>query len=150
MSAPRPLSSLGDLYSWLSRGRRGPVTPSGSPSTSTSRPGRQPGTPLCGKSDQSVSCHAPSFRVKKKREFPSFFSFIPWTRGDWPINDFIGISWQDNKGNIALIYLRNWFLSTISVDFSRSYFFIIFLQLWINNCGENKIKPIISSLSRLN
>lgn len=60
MSAPRPLSSLGDLYSWLSRGRRGPVTPRGSPSTSTSRPGRQqpPGAPLCGKSDV-LSCRAP-------------------------------------------------------------------------------------------
>lgn len=60
MSAPRPLSSLGDLYSWLSLGRRGPVTPRGSPSTSTSRPGRQqpPGTPLCEKSPDPIMLFA--------------------------------------------------------------------------------------------
>lgn len=74
MSAPRPLSSLGDLYSWLSRGRRGPVTPRGSPSTSTSRPGRQqPGpTPLCGKSDV-LSCRAPFPLPRKKNALFSFF-----------------------------------------------------------------------------
>jgi len=66
MSAPRPLSSLGDLYSWLSRGRRGPVTPRGSPSTSTSRPGRQqpPGTPLCG--SNQTSCHPSRARQRAR------------------------------------------------------------------------------------
>ena len=77
MSAPRPLSSLGDLYSWLSRGRRGPVTPRGSPSTSTSRPGRQqpPDTPLCGKSD--VLCHAMRpFRYRAWKESALSFPFF--------------------------------------------------------------------------
>lgn len=99
MSAPRPLSSLGDLYSWLSRGRSGPVTPSGSPSTSTSRPGRQQplDTPLCEKSDvlsHAVPVFSPSPRKKKKRKknrmFSVCLSFFSSNEGrDRPIDDFI-------------------------------------------------------------
>lgn len=79
MSAPRPLSSLGDLYSWLSLGRRGPVTPRGSPSTSTSRPGRQqpPDTPLCEKSPDHAVRHfvaisQPGFDGQRAILFPPF------------------------------------------------------------------------------
>lgn len=153
MSAPRPLSSLGDLYSWLSRGRSGPVTPRGSPSTSTSRPGRQqpPGAPLCGKSDQ-MSCHAVrpfrfqivfflsfciaqtvlSFFLRLFLRFSRSFLFfcVPRTKCDRPIDDSCQrVRRQDGMRRYVSHSRGALDLSEISINKRRRTYFTSFFRI---------------------